>query len=142
MPAINTTPPHLSTEVVLNHFFDSGLYVLETNFGLARFVGFICTQGAAYLEQAKLGKVKAKAITNGDGGEGCEWQLLKEGQALYAMIILSGGNPQEECYIIVNDEGWPILADPTSPTTVPPETEYRRNFHSYFSDKPYVSKNG
>lgn len=132
MPAIHTSVTHTSTEVILNHNSLSGHFVLNTNFGHARFLGFICTQGAAHLETARLARVKAKGISNGDGHEGGEWKILHEADWIYAMIIIGGGNPREECYIVVDDNGWPIVADTDPPTYLPSDVHYRRSETSLF----------
>ena len=124
MPAILTENSRLSTRIILNHLHLSDHTVLETTFGLAIFQGFICTQGARYLNAAKLGKVKVFSITNGEGQEDDTWRPVAEADAVYAMITIANGNPREQCHILVNDEGWPILAGINPPEHFPPEVEY------------------
>jgi hypothetical protein len=72
-------------------------------------VGSICTQGARFLTGAELAKVNVAAFTNGDGKEGSEWRELPKGEYIYSMVLPSKGNPPFNCYILVDDNGWPIL---------------------------------
>jgi hypothetical protein len=73
-------------------------------------VGFICTQGAQFLKGAELGKVKVLSVTNGDGNDGSEWRELPQGEYVYCMVLRTKGNPPFKCYILVDDNGWPILS--------------------------------
>lgn len=127
MPAIKVIDSLGTTKLTVSHPVAKSGPVVATNFGRAELVGFICTQGTKFLKDAKLSKVFVEAITNGDGREEMDWQLVAPGDGVYSMIIIGNGNPREECYVLVNDEGWPILTGKTPPEYLPPEINYEPN---------------
>ena len=133
MPAIKIKESCVSTPSVVSHVELKGNTVVESNFGHACIVGFICTQGMRYIEKAKLAKIFPIAITNDDGNEESVWRAVSPKDAVYTVIIMGNGNPREEAYVIVDDEGWPMLAGVTPPEYFPSEVNYVApvfNFHS------------
>lgn len=117
MPAVRYRNGFASYAVV--NFLDPGYYhrfelVTRPDQGLAiaSCVGFICNAGAAFLPDAKLGKARVLAITSGDGAEDSEWRPVAEDEYVYCMVI--NRRPPDrradyECYVLVDDFGWPIL---------------------------------
>lgn len=71
--------------------------------------GFVCSQGAKFFTGAELGTVQAVAYTNGDGEEGSNWKVLQEGELIYCLVPPLKPHSHLECYILVDDSGWPIL---------------------------------
>ena len=122
MPAIIKTDPYKSTEILLNHLDVSSYETLPMvdSSGHGFFAGFICTQGARFFA-GKLAKMEVSKITNGDGSPDSNWRAVEKGDAVYAIAIQGNGNPREECYIIVDDEGWPMLVGKSPAPFLPPE---------------------
>ena len=84
----------------------------------ANCVGFICNAGARFLPEPKLGRIIGIAVTNDCGGEDSNWVLVPEGEYVYCIVVVAGGRRQEyECYVLVDDLGWPILSGKKRETT-------------------------
>lgn len=92
---------------------------------VAQCLGFICNAGAALLKDARLAKVIATHITNGDGKPGSDWKPVPEDEYVWCVaLVLPNGSHQFECYILVDDFGWPILTGKNRYDSLPPIDDY------------------
>lgn len=136
MPAIKITKRGESATLLLTHYqFKNGPYQkleIVSNNSIpvdAILEGFICTQGSKYIEGAILVKAHAVAITNGDGSPGDEWRILPEGQFVYCMMVEKFMPSRHYCYVLVDDNGWPMVAPENPRHYIAGETEYEGKTH-------------
>lgn len=86
--------------------------------------GFVCSQGAKFFTGAELGAIQAAAYTNGDGGEDSDWRLLQNGELIYCIVPPPKPCIGLECYILVDDNGWPIVVDGHPRSYMPPQNSF------------------
>ena len=131
MPAIKILKYGEEKPLVLSHYqFKNSPYEalrIVTSGSLpvnAELVGFICTQGAKYLEGGILVKANAVAITSGDGDPTDEWRPVPPEQFIYCLLIEKHMPLREICYVLVNDDGWPMISAQNPRDYIVGETDY------------------
>ena len=74
-------------------------------------LGFICQHGIAHLPGGGRTQLRVHQVTNGDGSPKSEWRTLARGEAVdcYWYPYASYGSKNYGVYVIVDDQGWPII---------------------------------
>lgn len=135
MPAIryNDGSLNLQTASAWEHYFVRMVEILcrpDCGRDFVNCVGFICNGGARLLPNPKLGKLKVVDITNRDGKKEEEWRPVPDGEYVYCLVLADkrGQGKHFDCYVLVDDDGWPMLTGKHRETSCGPESIKETHF--------------